>query len=178
MGGGAGMMLKRDVRKKGRLGFTLIETVVSMSILGTLLLSVNMFMKPATDLWVLQAFKDSSGHEARLALLRIVRELNQIRNDQSVLIAESSRIQFINTSAQTVTIQQTGTEILLNNVVLAQNVTALEFTYWGYDHSGIVTPSVSPADTDIYRVGIRILTEANGQSSTLRTQVHPRNFYA
>ncbi|MBP9864791.1 MAG: prepilin-type N-terminal cleavage/methylation domain-containing protein [Candidatus Omnitrophica bacterium] len=168
----------RKKKKGSQSGFTMMETVVSMSILGTLLLSTNIFMKPATDLWVLQAFRDSSEHEARLSLLRIVRELSQIRNDQSVSSAESSRITFTNTSGQEVTIKLLGTELLRNNVVLARNIAAFELAYWGYDQSSIANPVVSPSETNIYSISILIRAAANGRSSTLRTRVHPRNFYA
>lgn len=171
-------MKQKQRNKKNRRGFTLIESAVSISILGALMLSVNLFMKPATDMWVLQAFRDGTQHEARLALMKMARELNQIKNDTSVLIAESSRIKFVNISNQEVDIRLSGTNLLRNDVVFARNVAELTLSYWGKDHAALGSPAVSPQKTNLYRIQALIRVEANGRSATLRSQVHPRNLYA
>lgn len=163
-------------RQKQR-GFTLIESVVSMTILGSLMLSVNMFMKPVTDLWVIQTFRDGAQSEGRLALMRAIREISQVKNPQSVLIAESARFKFVTAQNETITYRLDGTQLLRNDKLFAASVDQFVLTYWDVANNEIGTPAVSPLDTNIYRVGVSIRANGNGHTATLRSQVRPRNLY-
>ncbi len=167
----------RLVRRRWLRGYTLVETAISMSILSTVLLSVNLFMKPITDVWSVKVFSDDSQQESRLALLRMVRELSQIKDPASVFIAESHRIQFQNTASQTVTYRLEGAQILRNNRTLAKNIAEFTLTYWDQDHLTLSAPVVNPLDTNIYRISALIRTDRGGHSVTARSQVRPRNLY-
>ncbi len=162
---------------KKQRGFTLIETVISMAILGAILLSVNMFMKPVTDLWVMQAFRDGAQNEARLALLRMVREISEIKDPASVSIAEAAKIKFTTAKNESITIRRDGTNLLRNDKMLASSIDLFELKYWDNAGAAIANPAVSPQDTNIYRVQISIRASSNGRASTMRSQVRPRNLY-
>ncbi len=170
------------VRKtfKGSLrqqGFTLVEVVVSMTILGAILLSVSMLTKPVTDLWVIQSFRDGAQNETRLALLRIIREVSQVKDSKSVYIAQGSQIKFTTTQNVSVTFSLSGTNLMRNSQVLAANIDQFQLSYWGNTHQTIAAPAVNPQDTDIYRVGVLMHANANGRAATLRSQIRPRNLY-
>ena len=158
-------------------GYTLVETAVALSIMGSMLLSVNMFMQPITDLWSLKVFQDDSQQESRLAMLRLMRELNQIKDPSSVTIAESQRIQFQNAANQTITYRLDGTQILRNNRTIAKNVGEFTLSYYNKDHGALASPQVNPASTDIYRISATVRTDQGGRSVTARSQVRPRNFF-
>ncbi len=158
-------------------GYTLVETAVALSIMGSMLLSVNMFMKPMTDLWSLKIFQDDFQQESRLALMRLMRELSQIKDPASVLIAESHRIQFQNAASQTITYRLDGTQILRNNRTLAKNVGEFTLSYFDKDHAALASPLVNPASTNIYRISATVRTDQGGRSVTARSQVRPRNLF-
>ena len=161
----------------GRRGFTLVESVISLAILGAILLSVNMFMKPVTDLWIIQAFRDGVQNETRLALMRLVRELSQVKDEQSIYIAESSRIRFTTIQDQSITYRLNGTDLLRNDRVIAANIDFFELTYWDAANASIASPDVNPQETDIYRVSFSIRANNNGRTAAFRSQVQPRNLY-
>ncbi|MDD5217008.1 MAG: type II secretion system protein [Candidatus Omnitrophica bacterium] len=161
-------------RPENRLGFTLIEITLVVAILGILAISVLLFMKPAVDLMVRQTFVEGQANEARLAILLMVREINQLKDAQSISTANANQFSFTDANNQAVSYTLSSGVLKRNNVPLAGGVTALQFTYWDVNNSQLTTPTISPA-TNIVRVQISLTVAANGQTATFRSQARPRN---
>jgi len=162
-------------------GFSLIEFVVSMVILSVISIGVMLFTNPIIDLWSYQKFQQNQAAETRLALMRMCREMNQLKDKTSVIQADSSTFKFTDTGNQTITYfldsgslkRTTGT--LGQGKVLAKDITGLTFTYYGSNSAAIASPVVSPSDTDLRRIEILLTVTSGGRTDTMRSQAFPRN---
>lgn len=168
-------------RQKHLKGFTLIETVVSMVLLTVFSMGVFMFIQPITDLWQTKSFQQDSAFEARLALMRMAREIEEIRDRESITLASSNSFSFTDVDNQTIAYVLSSGTLSRNSVPLLKNVTSVQFQYIGQTSGGvdttIVSPAVSPSSTDIRRIQLTLSVAANGNSATVQTQIHPRNLY-
>ena len=71
-------------------GFSLIEVTIVVLILGVLAVGAGMITNPVMSLWRIQAFQQGPLLEGRLALMRIERDINSIRDRTSVSTAGGS----------------------------------------------------------------------------------------
>jgi len=83
-------------------GFTLIEMVIAMVLFTFVAFSIVSFTTPVMNLWSYQIFNSGPGTEARLATFRMVRELNQIKDDSSISTADATAISFTTTDNDTI----------------------------------------------------------------------------
>jgi len=162
---------KRQVER----GFTLIEFVVVLVILVIISGGIIHFTNPVMDLWNYQAFYNGPGMEGRLATLRMVREINQVRNRASVTTADATQFQFTNTNNNNINFDLNAGSLERNNIPLATGVSQLQFLYFDANNAAIATPIVSPAETDIRRIEITLGITAQGRTRTARSQAYPRN---
>jgi prepilin-type N-terminal cleavage/methylation domain-containing protein len=171
---------KRIAGSKGQeSGFSLIEVVVSIVILSILSLSIMFFAVPVTNLWKHQTFEQGPATEARLAMMRMAREINQTRNRSSVSTAQTSAFNFTDANDDAISygisagvVQRTAGG---SAKTLAQDISSLQFIYYDKDGNQLASPSLSP--TNIRRIEIVITVTTNGLSKTFRTQVRPQNLY-
>ena len=165
---------------RGEAGFTLIEAIVSMVLLGFFSLGIIMFMKPVTELWALQSFQQNAALEARLALLRMDREMEAIKDRASITTASATTFSFTDSGNQAITYTLSSGTLTRNNVTLAKNITSLQFQYIGLTAGGadnvLAAPTLAPS-TNIRRINITMAVTANGNTATVRTQVQPANLY-
>jgi prepilin-type N-terminal cleavage/methylation domain-containing protein len=157
-------------------GLTLIEMVITIVIVGLLVGAVTFSIRDIFSLWDFWSFRTEIVSQGRIALMRMVREIRQINNDTSVLIADSSILQFNDTSGQTIEYRLNGTDIMRNSNVLANGTSSLRFTYFN-ETSVPLTPLPLDAEnrSAIYLIGIDVTIVAGNQNRTLKTQVCPRN---
>ena len=175
-----------------RKGFTLIELVIVMVILGLLLglsASFSFIMLDTLGLLTRQANLQES---ADVALSRISREVRRLKNDTSVFTADSatdgtplvSVFSFQNINSVRITYQRNAGANTLERVIgspptatdiLADKVTALNITF--YDDSGttIAAPAISPARTNIRRIEFELVLQESPHKVTAQTVVRPRN---
>ena len=66
--------------RKRQNRFSLVEAVVSLVILGLFSLGILAFTKPLMDLWNLQTFQYGPAAEGKLAVMRMTREINQVKD--------------------------------------------------------------------------------------------------
>ena len=151
-----------------------------MVLLSFFSLGIITFMKPITDLLILQSFQSNTALEGRLALLRMVREIDTVKDRTSISQATASAFSFTDVNNQAISYGLSSGTLTRNNVTLAKSVSSLQFQYIGLAASGTDTvlaiPVLSP-NTDIRRINMTVTVSANGQSSTVRSQSEPRNLY-
>jgi len=175
---GGGVVKQEQKKIKG---FTLIETLVCMVLLSFFALGISMFMKPISELWSLQSFQQDAAYEERLALLRMARDIEGIKDRTSITSASASAFSFTDVNNAAIAYTLTSGTLKRNAIPLAKGVSSLQFQYIGLTASGVDTtiasPVVSPSSTNIRRIKISLTVTANGHSASSQVQVNPRNLY-
>lgn len=167
-----------------RKGFTLIELVIVMVILGLLLglsASFSFIMLDTLGLLTRQANLQES---ADVALSRISRDVRRLRNDQSVTSATVSKFSFIDIPGAEITYRLTGGALVRDydpagappavTDEIADNAIALTITYFDDSNTAIGSPTISPR-TNIRRIEFEIQLQESPHKVTAQTVVRPRN---
>lgn len=156
---------------KKRQGFTLIEIIIVMVLIGILGGAISPFIYSLSKIVILEYSLGGVNTQARVAMERMSRELRVIRNNTSTdLTAASNAITFTTINGDTIGFSLSGSNLMRNSQILASNVSNLTFTY--YDSNGATTTTV--ADMKFIRIDLT-LTQ-NNSSANLNTVVYPRSW--
>lgn len=150
--------------------FTLIEIIIVIVIVGILAsISAPMIYKAAQASTQEYNVSNVSG-QARLALTRMVRELRMIRsNSASDLTMGADQITFTTVDGQTITYLLSGTTLMRNSQALANDISALSFTY--QDGAGETTAVVG----DIRYITISLTATSDDSSVSVQDTIFLRN---
>jgi len=163
---------------KTQHGFSLIEMVLAITLLSFFGLGIMTFAVPVTNLWSFQKFQESTANEARLGVMRIVREIGQIMDDASVSAAEAGTITFTTSDGDTIIFGLNGTTATRDEgngaQTLAENISTLQFVYYDNDGNALASPTTGTS-TNIRRVQVIMQASADGKQKTYRVMVYPRN---
>jgi len=154
-------------------GFTLIELILTISLIGILLVCSGLLLTQGLDSYSKVFFRSSSLEESRYAMERMVRELRKIGDEGNALQnIDSDQITFLDENDTDATFSHSGQSLYRNGNLLLDNVSALTFT--GFRENG----STTTAAVQVRRVQIRLSTLPPGQNSPiiLQTGVFLRNF--
>lgn len=157
-------------------GFTLIEMVLVITVVGVLAGAAAVAFDPVLDSWVLGQSRGQMSDTLGVALNRMAQEISQLRDAQSLTIASDSDIQFTDVNNNVIRYRLNGSQLLRNADVMARNVQSLTFSYWDVNNAVLAAPTLSPAATNLWRLSIRVSGAMGGQTVTLESQVRPRNF--
>lgn len=163
------------MRPKTRKGVTIIELIMAIVIVGVLTGASSMYIKEIVDLWNFLSFRNEAVSQARTALIRMEKEIRQIKDDSSVYAATGSRLRFNDVNSLSIDYQLSGTNLFRNADILAVGVNSLVFTYYDKNNSPIASPLVNPDRTDIYRISLGLTVRSGTQSKVLKTLIFPRN---
>lgn len=140
-------------------GFTLIEMIVSLVILAFLLAVSTIGAVRIAQGFVFYTNSEAMLENAQLALLRLGKELESIK---SITSSSATSITFITRHGGadvTYSVSLSGTQLMLNGDPLANNVTALAFSYystynaapgvtWPGSACGIISISITVSGPD------------------------------
>lgn len=160
----------RNPRPKIIKGVTLIELIMTITIVGILTAVSSLYIKETIDLWRFLSFRSEAVAQGRTALFRMEREIRQIRDNAAVIAASVSQLRFFDINNVDINFTLSGGDLMRNADILASGASDLTFTYYNSANQAIVNPT-----TDIYRIDISVTIQSGGQSKTLKTQVYPRN---
>lgn len=172
------------MKNAGKKGVTLIELIMMIVVVGILAAVGSMYIKVTIDLWQFLNFRNEVASQARMALIRIEREIRQTRDSDSVLTADATRFRFIDMNNITInycratancTCNSAGTYLCRDTSILMPGLTNFIFTYYDSSNQVIASPSVSPDKTDIKCIKITFTIQSGNQTKTLSTKVYPRN---
>lgn len=155
-----------------RRGFTIVELVLAMALLGIQALILGPPIITAVKQYDLVWSRRQALAEARSAVDRMVKEMRLIPSSAAVVsIASPTQFQFQYPLGNTITYAQNGTSLERNGLMLAPNVGFLEFKY--YDAAGLETASI----VALRSVQIRLTLNAKSNHGTvpLTTTVFLRN---
>ncbi len=171
---GCGFQTRRLAQERG---FTVIEMVMTMLVLSVVAIGVGFFMNPLMDLTVQKRFMNDYVAESRLAILRMQRDISQIKDAASITEATDSQLSFTDANNAAVSYMLNSGNLLRNSIVLAAGVTSFEITYWDSANAQLDPPTLIP-ETNIARIQI-LLSVASGENArTQRIQIRPRNLWA
>ena len=161
-------------------GFTLVELVIVITIVGIVALIIGTMLLGTIKAWTFKFNRNDILWDGRLALDRMTREIRTVKNATSVTTATSSQFRFTDTGNKDITYSLTSTN--LNRTengtanLLAENVSSIAFTYYDASGTAIPTPTVSPSATNIRRVRINLTLTKNGENIYLQSDASPKNF--
>jgi len=174
-----GVGLPKASMKKNK-GFTLVELVIVIIIIGITASTLGFMMLGAVKAWTFKFNRNDILWDGRLAMDRMTREIRTVKNPTSVTTASAAQFRFIDTGNEDITYSLSGAN--LNRTengtanLLAENVSSLTFTYYNSSDTVIPSPIVSPSATDIRRVRINLTLTKNGQSVYLQSDASTKNF--
>ncbi|MGE5308541.1 MAG: type II secretion system protein J [Deltaproteobacteria bacterium] len=163
------------MRKKASRGLTLIEFIMVISIMAVLFTLSAGYIREVINLWNYVSFQTEIVSQARLAMMRMAREIRQINNLTSVYYADASRLVFNDTDGNRIEYSRTGKDLRRNTNILAQGVDSFSFVYYDNASQAVAAPQVSPLKTDIASVNVTLGLSAGGQKKSFYMRVFPRN---
>lgn len=162
-------------------GFTLIELVIVITIIGIIAGVAGFVLLGAVDAWTFKFNRADLLSDGRLAMNRMVREIREVKNVGNVSKARSSEFRFINTRDVDIKYKLDRGDLLNRTEdgtknLLAEYVSDLTFTYFDSDGATIDRPDTSPDATDMRRVRINLTLTNNSENVYLQSESVPRNF--
>lgn len=164
-------------------GFSLMEMIIAIIIMAVLSMGTLLFTKPIIQLWGNQNFHQGPAMEARFGLVRMVREMDQLRNITSVLTANSTTYKFVDGNNNTITYAYangTLTRSVGTGSPTARNfitgLSAFAFSYQDKNNAVLATPTVgSGITTNIRTIVISLTVTVASRTLQVSVTAHPRN---
>lgn len=165
--------MKKYFYTKNQRGFSLIEMMVVVVILGLIVLGLVTFFTGGAKSWVAGQSQLEAQRNARQAMDRMVREIREASNiiDSST----SSKVIFKTPRSATTEYSWSGNKwapILRDTNTLINNVQSLAFTYFDNTGNSVVPESASKVHIDL-KVDV---DKDSNPDITLNTDVNLRNF--
>ncbi len=161
---------------KSSHGYTLIEMVMVITLLGLMVSSAALMFRPVLGTWALDSPQNATTDASAYALSRMAFEVSQIKDQAHVVIANSGQVKFTDVSDNSINYWLSGTNLMRNSDILARGIQNFNVKYYDKNNALVTTPKVSPANTDIWKLTLSITNQREGQTVTMETEVHPRNF--
>lgn len=157
------------MNKTGKSALTLIEMVVVILILGIIAtIALRCIMHVSSLYWTIQN-SASASDEALSALERMRRE---IRTVTSNVTDNSSKFAFVNSAGIVNTFELSGTTLLLNNNMLADDVSRFALTYYDSTNGELSAVPLGDADRErIKRIAIDFRISRKGQSASFNVNL-------
>jgi prepilin-type N-terminal cleavage/methylation domain-containing protein len=163
-------------------GFTLVEIIITIVIVGILAGIAAMIILQGARAYSDEQSRSDVHYQARLAVERMAREIRTIRQPTALgttIIGTitgnpTNSLIFIDINGTAITYALTGT--VLNRTVggvpsaLAQGVTTLQFQH--YTSAGVLTT----APASVWFIEINVIDTQGTETLQIRTRVHPMNF--
>ncbi len=126
-------------------GFTLIEMIIVMVIMGILLATGVKFLTMGFNAWSRgQGYVDADS-QGRVALSRIAMDLHNLRSAPDIATATATTLAFTDLYGNAVSYQLSGTQLQRNGLGLANYVQSINFSYFTCA-GGTLTPPVTGAN--------------------------------
>lgn len=166
--------------QRGEAGFTLIELVITIVLVGIIAGTAGMLLIKGTQAYIDEDRRSAATSQARLGLERMAREIRSIPQANAIggpIANPSGSLAFSDMGGLAITYAYNGATSTLSRtegagppMSLAEGVTTLEFRH--YDKGGALT--TTPAN--IWQVQIDLTVTKGGETQAFRVRVYPRNF--
>ncbi|HBG45972.1 MAG TPA: hypothetical protein DDW94_03185 [Deltaproteobacteria bacterium] len=169
-------------------GFTLIELVLSITVMGFVAVTLGLLIYQATRSFATLDAQKEIAQQGTLAIERLSRELRLIRCTESgnsckpastdITEMTSSEIRFVNTNLEGRGFRLDGSSLRFRDgsgaldpeYVLSDKISSLTFEYLKDD-------STAAAATDeVWVINVNMVIASGAESFALKASVHPRSF--
>lgn len=158
-----------------RRGFTLVELILTMVLAAAAVAVIFQIAVLAINAKQGRTTALAVTNEAPTALFRFTREARAVRAAVDVVVANASEFRFVAFGGEDTRYWLSGTTLMRNNQSLATGVTSFALAYEDSNGATIVTPTVSPAATNIRLVTITVTATNSGRSVSYGTVARLRN---
>ena len=153
-------------------GFTLTEIIMVIVIIGIIASISSAFILAVSDSWLFNRADRDVVFSARLTMNRMVREIRQATDTNSISTFTSTEFEFVDQNGVTINFQQSGSSLNRNSDELTnklQNPGGLTFTY--LDSAG----GVAAVNTNIRLVRIKLVLTFGDSNVTIQSLSKLRN---
>jgi prepilin-type N-terminal cleavage/methylation domain-containing protein len=143
-----------------RRGFTLIEAIVTVVLVGIIFWVFAFYIRENFDAWKFTVGQKDMTLSSRVAINRVVRELRRMKKNTHIYTHASQEVSFKDVHNNIVTFKQSGSDLLRNSQVLLENLKdpgGLTFIY--LDKDGNETAAVD--DMRTVRCQLTVETDEN-----------------
>lgn len=173
---------RRSAPSQDSGGFTLIELVLTMLILGIIAAVASQFALQGIRSYSTEQDRGDAHSQARLAVERVTREARSIRSCADIVGAANpaATLSFTDITGVAVAFSVAGGVLNRGGDILAQGVTSAQpFRFLDMNGAASTSCPLPPnpsAATDIWFVEIDLTCAQATESLRVRSRVHPRNF--
>lgn len=164
------------MKLKSQKGFSLVEMILVTLIMTGVMIGSAAIFKPILDTWAMAQAQSETSDTIGYALERMKHEISQVHDTGTVITANASQFRFEDTDYRNINYNISGSNLMRDDKVFVRNIQSVTFTYYGQNNAVIASPAVYPSSTNIWAIKISISVVKNGQTKTVETIVHPRNF--
>lgn len=142
-------------------GFTMIEVIVSLVLIGIMAALAGMFFVAITRGYIFTQQNNETSLKAQVAMAKMVKEIGSLRIETDTITAAAATSITFTRSATSHTITRASAQIQFDGIPLVDNVTVFTLTY--FDKDGVATATLA----NIRRVDITLSMQgAEGVVST------------
>jgi len=164
-------------RNQGQAGFSLIELIVVMVVLGTVASMGAVVLRDGMLGYLRGREITSADSQTRLALERIARELRDVASPNYLNIAATScgasSFAFSDIYATQISYTLSTTTLLRNGQPLADNLAANGLRFYCLQSDGQTYSTVPSA---VYYISVSMIVSTENTGATYRSTVKPRSF--
>jgi len=165
---------------KSLAGFTLIEVIAVIVIVGILTAGFGAFFTKTVDLWDMLSTHNEVANQLRLGLSRMTRDIRLIKDHDSLTAATDTVLQFtdVNDVAKAYRYDNAGQQLFYQVNAGAENLmfSQLSAFHFSYYDSADADLGAAPALANIHRIGINATITSGGRSMDVGAEVFPRSF--
>jgi len=161
---------------KNKNGFTLIEMMIVVAILGIIILGLVTFFTGGTRAWVTGQHQLEAQRNARLSMDQMVREIREA--DKVKYTSTSILIDFHTPFHGNISYSLLDNDLKRDSNMVINNVLTLDFSYFDNSGTEIDSPLSEPDESNISKVHIDLQVDVDQDSSpdiTLNSDIDLRN---
>lgn len=147
--------------RKQQPGFTLIESVMAVVLIGIIALVFSAYINESFRAWVFMGQEKQATFQSQAALTRMIKEIKRIQHNTSISTWTSTTLVFTNIDGVTITFTQSGTNLLMNGDILVQDLAnpgGVAFSYLKADGTA------AAAVVEISIIKVRLKVVQNGRT--------------
>ncbi len=165
---------------KGREGFTLIEVVIVIVLIGVLATVLIQPFHQGVPSFIAVETRGDLTAEARQATTRMVREIRNIQRDvdngPEISSANATSITFTDVLSNGITFSLSGSTVQRNTNTLADKVSSLQFRYFDGSNAELTSlPLSGPNREKVRRIRVVLTMQEGGQTVTVTGEAFLRN---
>ena len=156
------------MRSKASSGWTLVELVIVLVVVGTLASITFGVMLEAMRIYARTTPTEQLAYQSQLTTERLRRDLRSLEESSQITVLQAQQLTFESGSGGTIEYRLSGSELQRNGRPLAEGVTGLRFDYT--NSAGALASS----SEEVALVTAQVVLTAGDAERRIQAAVHPR----